>query len=130
MNETYNLFAYGWRNENDRRSNQYDRYDRKSKTLCYLAEKGYRATPSYSSYPSQRIGGDPSRAPVRRVRAGGIPTIPAARCMVPVATAVVWTTINLRREGFRYRDKETNKIRLDGHPRVLPLANEWVCLTS
>jgi hypothetical protein len=41
----------------------------------------------------KRIGGEPSRASVRRVRAGRIPTNPAARGIVPVATAVVWTTI-------------------------------------
>lgn len=47
MNETYDLFAYGWRKENSRTTIQYDRKSRE--TLCHLPEKGYRETPSYSS---------------------------------------------------------------------------------
>lgn len=39
------------------------------------------------------IGGEPSRSSLKRVRAGKIPTKPAARGIVPVATAVVCTTI-------------------------------------
>lgn len=39
------------------------------------------------------MGGVPSRSSLSKVRAGKIPTNPAARGIVPVATAVVWTTI-------------------------------------
>ena len=39
------------------------------------------------------IGGTPSRSSLRSPNAGKIPTNPAARGIVPVATAVVCTTI-------------------------------------
>lgn len=39
------------------------------------------------------IGGEPSRSTLSNVRAGKMPTNPAARGIVPVATAVVCTTM-------------------------------------